>query len=89
MRQLYKASEDGFSWKDFHNKVDNKGPTLTFIKSEYDLVFGFYRTVEFNLNRGDHKDKNAFIFSLSKMSVHRPYLRLDYTIRNYDEHNSA
>ena len=36
MKQLYKASKDGFHWKDFHKKVDNKGPTLTLIKSEYD-----------------------------------------------------
>ena len=35
MRLLYRASFDGFHWKDFHKKVDSRGPTLTLIKSEY------------------------------------------------------
>ena len=43
------------------------------IKSQYDKVFGFYRTVDFNLTEGRYQDKDAFIFSLSKMTVHRPY----------------
>ena len=85
MRLLYRASDDGFNWKDFHQKVDNKGPTLTLIKSEYDYVFGLYRTVNFNLTEGNYQDRNAFIFSLSKMTVHRPYNYLDYTIKNYNE----
>ena len=77
---LYRASIDGFHWKDFHKKVDNKGPTLTLIKSENDKVFGAYRTGNFNLNSGSYKDDKAFIFSLSKMSVHKPYAYLDYAI---------
>ena len=48
------------------------GPTLTLIKSEHDKVFGVYRTVEFDLNEYKYEDDNAFIFSLSRMSVHKP-----------------
>ena len=82
---LYRASIDGFHWKDFHKKVDNKGPTLTLIKSENDKVFGAYRTVNFNLSESKYKDDNAFIFSLSKMSVHKPYRFFDCAIYNFSE----
>ena len=50
MKLLYRATDDGFHHKDFHKKVDNRGPTLTLIKSEHDNVFGFYRTVNYNLS---------------------------------------
>ena len=30
---LYRMSKDGESYDDFHNLCDNKGPTLTLIKS--------------------------------------------------------
>lgn len=37
---LYRASKDGWSASDFHNKCDNKGPTIVICKSNYDKVFG-------------------------------------------------
>ena len=30
---LFRGSQDGFRAKLFHNKCDNKGPTLTIIRS--------------------------------------------------------
>ncbi len=31
---LFRGSDDGFSAKTFHEKCDNKGPTLSIIRSE-------------------------------------------------------
>ena len=39
---LYRGSKDGFRPVDFHNKCDNKGPSLTIIKSKAGKVFGGY-----------------------------------------------
>lgn len=35
----YRASRDGWDASDFHNKCDNKGPTVTLVKVD-DYVFG-------------------------------------------------
>lgn len=37
---LYRASEHGFTYSAFHDKCDNKGPTISLIKSEHEKVFG-------------------------------------------------
>lgn len=39
---LYKGSTDGFTASAFHAKVDNKGPTITFIKTDGNQVIGIY-----------------------------------------------
>jgi len=39
---LYRATRDGFSSFKFHEKCDNKGPTLTVIRSNNDYLFGGY-----------------------------------------------
>jgi hypothetical protein len=38
---VYRASRDGFEGKNFHQRVDNSGPTVTLIKSNNN-VFGAY-----------------------------------------------
>ena len=37
---LYRASRDGFAASDFHSRCDNKGPTITIIKSKGERIFG-------------------------------------------------
>jgi hypothetical protein len=39
---LYKGSRDGFNAKDFHRLCDNKGPTITVIRTAQGKLFGFY-----------------------------------------------
>ena len=39
---LYKASIDGFSYKDYIGKVLNKKNLIFIVKSEHDKVFGAY-----------------------------------------------
>ena len=66
---IFKMSENGCESKDFHKYCDNKGPTLTIIKTTKNRVFGGFTP----LNWGNkftklYDDKNqTFIFSLNLM----------------------
>ena len=39
---LYRSSEHGYTTSSFHKYCDNKGPTLTIIKSKAGWIFGGY-----------------------------------------------
>eukprot|EP01084_Bolivina_argentea_P140209 246568_1 len=59
---LFRATEHGFKAKDFHNKCDNDGQTITIIKSNFGNIFGGYTTVPWTSKEGCHKDIDAFLF---------------------------
>ena len=40
-RLLFRASRDGFETQTFHSKCDNKGPTITVVKSGRNIFGGF------------------------------------------------
>ena len=40
-RLLFRASRDGFAASAFHSKCDNKGPTVTVVKSGANIFGGF------------------------------------------------
>ena len=40
-RLLFRASRDGFATQTFHSKCDNKGPTITVVKSGANIFGGF------------------------------------------------
>ena len=40
-RLLFRASRDGFAAADFHSRCDNKGPTVTIVKSGNNIFGGF------------------------------------------------
>lgn len=64
---LYRGSMDGFSAENFHNKCDNKGKTLTVIKSDSGNVFGGYTDIPWDSPSSSKKIKkngNSFVFSL-------------------------
>eukprot|EP01125_Pyxidicula_operculata_P008705 TRINITY_DN2896_c1_g2_i3.p1 TRINITY_DN2896_c1_g2~~TRINITY_DN2896_c1_g2_i3.p1 ORF type:complete len:148 (+),score=42.80 TRINITY_DN2896_c1_g2_i3:1-444(+) len=61
---LYRGSRDGFSSKDFHSKCDNKGATLTLVKSTSEDMFGGYTPIKWTPNGDDAIDKDTFIFTL-------------------------
>ena len=43
-RLLFRASRDGFAASAFHSKCDNKGPTVTVVKSSVNIFGGFTET---------------------------------------------
>lgn len=59
---LYKASEHNFSTNIFHQLCDNKGATLTVIKSNHGHIFGGYTSKSWSSKFGFVSDKNAFLF---------------------------
>jgi len=73
LKRIYSARFDGFQAEIFHKKCDNKGPTLTLIKNEYDFIFGGYAYLSWNSKdmyggtvfRRFCNDVNAFLFQLS------------------------
>lgn len=64
---LFSADENGISASDFHEKCDNKYPTLTIIKSDNDCIFGGFTFLPWDKSN-DYKedDPTAFVFSLDK-----------------------
>ena len=68
---IYQASKDGSYPSNFHEKCDNKGTTITFIKTNENKKFGGYisKDREYGNEIETNKtDKNAFIFSINKKS---------------------
>ena len=61
---LWRGSRDGFTPKAFHDRCDNKGATLTIIKSTNNWIFGGY-------NPWNWTSKNGYSGSLLRLiSVH-------------------
>jgi hypothetical protein len=56
---------DKFTADKFHENCDNKGPTLTIIKTTTDHVFGGYTTASWDKSGGYKEDSNSFVFSLN------------------------
>ena len=44
---LYRATIDGSTPSDFHKKVDNKGPTLSIIKTKKGFIFGAFTNISY------------------------------------------
>lgn len=61
---LYKASRDGCSNTAFHQKCDNKGPTVTVFYNTSDCVFGGYTSVSWDSTGSYKLDPTAFLFRL-------------------------
>jgi hypothetical protein len=62
---IYKASRDGFHANVFHNRCDNKGPTMTIIRSNNNYLFGGYTSVAWTSINRYNNDPNAFLFTLT------------------------
>ena len=60
-------SENGSKSKDFHKYCDNKGATLTLIKTTNNKIFGGFTPLEWKINTGYKSDQSnqTFIFSLN------------------------
>eukprot|EP00347_Sterkiella_histriomuscorum_P011424 403372508 len=85
---LYCGSRDGFNAYKFHQLCDNKGPTVSFILSEYGLVFCGYTSISWASSSYIdqwHSDPTAFVFSLSKRSIHKQYQNQHKAVQNYKD----
>lgn len=48
--RLYRGTQDGMSPRRFHELCDNKGPTLTFIRSSNGYTFGGYSSISWRVH---------------------------------------
>lgn len=65
LKLIYRATRDGDSATNFHQKCDNKSPTITIIKTEKGRIIGGYTTIPW-IKEDNYfiEDKDAFIFSI-------------------------
>jgi hypothetical protein len=68
LKLLYRASRDGFKAADFHRLCDNKGATVTVIRSNEGYVFGGYVDQSWRSSSGYVASSSAFLFSLVRPS---------------------
>ena len=68
MELLYRGTRDGMSGEAFHNKCNNKGPTISLFKNEKGYIFGGYASIDWQGGNGDYKSApDSFIFTLTNM----------------------
>ena len=64
---LYRMSEDGNSFKAFHDKCDNQYPALFIAKTKEGHKFGGYTSIGWNSKTNGYlSDEKCFLFSLNK-----------------------
>ena len=67
MELLYRGSRDGSTGKSFHEKCDNKGPTLCLYRTDKGYIFGGYASISWTSDGNVHEAKNSFIFTLTNV----------------------
>ena len=68
-KKIFTMSLNGSSCNDFHNYCDNKGPTITIIKTTNNKIFGGFTPLNWENSGGNkyNKSNQTFIFSLDLM----------------------
>ena len=69
---LFRKTRDGSKPKDFHDRCDNKGITITFIETKKGYKFGGYTELQWEQNNKFKKDKTTFIFSFNNKEKYLP-----------------
>jgi hypothetical protein len=69
---LYSGSTHGWEISKFHELCDEKGPTITVMKSKAGRVFGGFAMQSWDSETGDFKaDEKAFIYSIDRKQIYR------------------
>eukprot|EP00347_Sterkiella_histriomuscorum_P004181 403361438 len=80
---LFRGSTHGFTASQFHELCDNKGSTITFVLNEFGQVFGGYASLSWTSTHQYCSDPSAFVFSLSKRSIHQQYQKQEYAVGHF------
>ena len=74
MELLYRGTRDGSTADIFHNKCDNKGPTLCLYQNEKDNIFGGYASISWtSAQSGKHfSAPESFLFTLTNIYGMKP-----------------
>ena len=69
---IYRGSRDGMNSFSFHNKCDNKGPTICLYKNNKGYIFGAYAAISWT-NSGEWKTAPlSYLFTLTNMHNSEP-----------------
>lgn len=79
---LYRASEHGWYGKDFHSRVDNKGPHVTIFKTTTGKIFGGYLKQGLPSGATYLHDSDAFLFQVERREVY-PVQSAGYAAYSY------
>jgi len=85
---LYRGNKDGTTSKIFHNKCDNKGPTLCLYKNEKGYVFGGYASISWTSDGSYHSAPESFIFTLTNIHGTEP-LKFPNSDINYSVYHDS
>ena len=68
MELLYRGTRDGSESNIFHNKCDNKGPTICLCQNEKGNIFGAYSSISWTSDGNYHAAANgSFLFTLTNI----------------------
>ena len=83
IKLLYKASVHGDTSQSFKNNCNNKGPTLTLIKSSNNEIFGGFTQYDWTNEDGMYSNDNkAFLYSITNQKIFY-IIKPHRAIRNY------
>ena len=63
--KLYQGTKHGFRAVDFHSRCDNKGATITIVRTSTGNIFGGYASLPWGGGSSYTNDSKAFLFSVS------------------------
>ncbi len=70
--------------KAFHEKCDNKGPTVSLFKTHDDQEIGGFTAASWKSESGKQTDENAFLFNLSKQFLF-PVVDPEYALYKFSD----
>ena len=80
---IYRATRDGDTSTNFHNKVDNKNSLLSIIETNKGLKFGVFTEQPYKKTGSSIKDNKVFIYSLNLKKIYNSkegfYTNNDYS----------
>jgi hypothetical protein len=68
---LYSGSTHGWDPSKFHELCDEKGPTITVMKSKAARVFGGFTMQSWDSKTKWKADEKAFIYSIDRQQIYR------------------
>ena len=68
----YRGTRDGTTSKKFHEKCDDKGPTITLYKNDNGSIFGGYASISWKSEGEYKKTKDCYIFTLKNIHNTKP-----------------
>ena len=72
MELIYRATRDGGTAKDFHNKCNNQGPTICLFKNDKGNIFGGYASISWENDGGYYSAPDSFLFTLTNIHGTQP-----------------